>query len=174
MNVHATKRILACFSVFVGLFLLSSQSISSELSIHKVVRNCENCSAKLFYEGKDLYENYKLMGLDEDFVIEKQAGVKFRKDEIESVKIEKVSFVPNEPASYTVVFNFSKEGAGKLKEYTDDNKGKLISVQIDETVIQLATIIEPLTDELAIALTEISPVLLDKLEVIAGKKLELE
>ena len=103
-----------------------------------------------YEHGKELYPKYSYQGLSDSFLIKKSADITIASNEIESIEIKKMPYVPANMLQFTVILFFKNDAAKKLHSYTKGKINERVALEIGVKIYFIALIIEPIEREMNI------------------------
>jgi hypothetical protein len=159
LKILGNKKLMSSFTLLLIFWPVLShcepdQQALPNLSFKRVVLHGGSAFKGDYEQGKYLYHDYSLMGLPENFLIKKTPDISFNPSEIEWVEITKMPFVQPGILAYDIKIVFDESAKEKIRKYTSRNVNKRIALEIDEKILAIATIVEPVATEMVISVSD--------------------
>lgn len=122
------------------------------MNIKEVLIDYENYNQSDYEYGKYIYPQYSYMGLPDHFLIKKKADIAIPPSKIKIIKVSKSRWLSDDIQSVIVKISFIST-IEALKEYTKENLNQRIAFAIDEKILSIAKIIDPIESEMSISIS---------------------
>jgi hypothetical protein len=150
--VHFTCLLVMSTFTLTRTVMAGDQAAGAvKLGFRNILANPDCRSYPNYENGAPYIKDYRNLLLPDCFLINKKSGVNLTNSDISAIKISKVNVYGN-INSYRVHFIFNTRSMDKMEKYTTDNKGHMIVLDIDGSILAVVTIVDTVREHMDISI----------------------